>query len=206
MEKLTLTKTTDRKIYNSLLRWYSHASAEEIQSGIDWYSDAQQFTRELAEEYSICAFKTAAVVSALSPNNKWPRNKIDAAAIIHAVTNNLDTNAVKVCTYNNNKNKAIDILKGDVALVSKSPKTYAFSMNIGLLSNSHVTVDKWHIRACLARPEQGKTATIETVTPVQYKRVEAITVKLARELNLKAYELQAIIWLTIRSQWGFTNA
>ena len=204
MSKLMLSNTTDRKIYNSLERWYLSATPNQQIAGKTWYSEAQNFTRELSERHNICRYKAAAVTSALSPNNRWDRNKVDAESIIEAYVHlgPEAAAAVKVCTYNNNKLKAIKLLQGSIELAAKSPKTHAFAMNIGLLSNSHVTVDKWHIRACLAHVAAGKVDTIESVTPAQYRRIEALTVKLARVYNLKAYELQAIIWVTIRDTWG----
>ena len=200
---LKITKTTDRKIYNSLVRWLDYATDEQVNSGMSWYGEAQTFTQSLAKKYDICPYIVAGVVSALSPNNKWPRNKIDAEAIISAYTGGDDAYGVKVCTYNANKRRAIKILAGETTICSKSPKTNAFANNVGLLSDSHVTVDKWHIRACLVSPSHGKRKTIESVTPKHYHRIESITAKIARERNLKAYQVQAIIWVTIRNAWGF---
>ena len=199
-----LSNTTDRKIYNSLERWYLSATPNQKLAGLTWYEEAQNFTRELSERHNICRYKAAAVTSALSPNNRWSRNKVDAESIIETYVHlgPEAAAAVKVCTYNNNKLKAIKILEGSVELAAKSPKTHSFALNIGLLSNSHVTVDKHHIRACLVHPNAGKVDTIESVTPAQYRRIEAITVKLSRAYDMKAYEMQAVIWVTIRAAWG----
>jgi thermostable 8-oxoguanine DNA glycosylase len=65
-----------------------------------------------------------------------------------------------------------------------------------------VTIDKWHIRACLCKPREGIVDTTETITSAQYRRVEAITARIAEEHKLKAYEAQAIIWVTIKEGWG----
>jgi len=138
----------------------------------------------------------------LSPNNKWERNKIDTITVIEAYFNNLSPVDVKVCTYNQNKNKAFDILYGVKSITENSPKTHAFSMNVGLLSPSHITIDKWHIRACLSRPtDKSNTALQESISERQYRRIERITAKLASDHNLKGYEIQAIIWLAIRNAW-----
>ena len=87
-------------------------------------------------------------------------------------------------------------------IAAKSPKTHAFAMNIGRLSEKHVTIDKWHIRACLCQPSEGIVDTTETVTGAQYRRIEAITARLAEVNKLKAYELQAVIWVAIKQKWG----
>ena len=100
-----------------------------------------------------------------------------------------------------NKSKAWDILEQGDEITAKSPKTHSFAMNVGLLSADHITVDKWHIRACLTEAKDGKTETQESCTSVQYRRIESITAKLAKKYKLKGYEFQAIVWLTIKSIW-----
>jgi len=75
-------------------------------------------------------------------------------------------------------------------------------MNVGLNSAEHITIDKWHLRACLFGPEDGIKDCVESCTNVQYRRVEKITAKLAQEYNIKGFELQAIIWVTIKDAWN----
>ena len=75
-------------------------------------------------------------------------------------------------------------------------------MNVGLNSADHITIDKWHLRACMFSPEEGIKECVESCTAVQYRRVEKITAKLAKEYDLKGYEFQAIIWVTIKDAWN----
>lgn len=195
--KLSVTQFSDTKIKNRLKYWFSLATKEEINQGKNWYKDAQDFSKYLSETYKIDSYVCASVISALSPNNKWKRNKIDAEAVIKAHLNGISPESIKVCTYNANKMKAFRILKGEL-ITEKSPKTHAFAMNVGLLSSDHITIDKWHLRACLTKQ---KMDVVETCTAVQYRRIEKITAQIAKENNLKGYELQAIIWVTIRNRW-----
>lgn len=193
--KLTVKNLSDIKIKNNLRHWLNMANREEIDQGKDWYMDAQNFTKYLSEKYRIDSYICASVISALSPNNKWNRNKIDAEAVIKAFIDGHKD--VKVCTYNSNKEKAFKILDGEL-ITEKSPKTHSFAMNVGLLSGDHITIDKWHLRACVTK---YKADCIEACTSVQYRRIEKITSQIAKENNLKGYELQAIIWVTIRNNW-----
>lgn len=199
---IKITDTTDRKIYNSLERWLTHADGGQREAGLQWYSEAQAWCKETANDFGFDPYKVAGVLSALSPNNKWARNKQDAWNVCNAHHYGEPMDSVSCCTYNANKRKAFAILADQVSLCEKSPKTHSFAMNVGLLSPDHVTADKWHIRACLARPEQGVTDTAESCTSAQYRRIEAITVKLARAYELKGYEAQAIIWVTIKDTWN----
>jgi hypothetical protein len=199
--KTTLPTTSDRVIRNNLEAWYAEASKANIKAGKRWYKEAQAFTKKLSKRYGIDSYKVAGVVSALSPNNKWERNKHDAEQVIKAYLDGKQPSDVKVCTYNNNKLKAFGIIRGDETITGKSPKTHSFAMNVGLCSPDHITIDKWHCRACLCKPQQGVTETQESPTSVQYRRVEAITAELAHKHKLKGYEFQAIIWLTIKQVW-----
>ena len=195
--KLSVTNYSDTKIKNRLNYWFSLATEQEIKDGKNWYKEAQDFAKYLSETYKIDSYVCASVISALSPNNKWQRNKIDAEVVIKAYLNGIDPENIKVCTYNANKVKAFRILKGEI-ITEKSPKTHAFAMNVGLLSSDHITIDKWHLRACLTKE---KTDVVESCTNVQYRRVEKITSQLAKEKGLKGYEFQAIVWVAIRNRW-----
>lgn len=195
--KLSITNYSDTKIKNRLNYWFSLATEQEIKDGKNWYKEAQDFAKYLSETYKIDSYVCASVISALSPNNKWQRNKIDAEVVIKAYLNGIDPENIKVCTYNANKVKAFRILKGEI-ITEKSPKTHAFAMNVGLLSSDHITIDKWHLRACLTKE---KTDVVESCTNVQYRRVEKITSQLAKEKGLKGYEFQAIVWVAIRNRW-----
>lgn len=200
--KRTIKETTDRKIFNSLERWLGKATPDQRYNGLRWYNEAQDWAKYLSETFDIEPYKTAAVISALSPNNKWERNKVDAFNVCQTWKDGKTAESVKVCTYGANKRKAFAILSGGTEITAKSPKTHAFAANVGLLASDFVTVDKWHIRACLCNPKEGIRDTVESCTPAQYRRLEAITLKLARKYGLKGYEVQAVIWVTIKEAWG----
>jgi hypothetical protein len=178
--KLSITATSDAQIRANLNAWFDCASLQNIEDGKAWYIDAQTFCRSLAKEFDVNPYICASVVSCLSPNNKWQRNKIDARAVLVAWQAGLTADSVKVCTYNANKAKAFRVLSEGEAIASSAPKTHAFAMNVGLLSADHITIDKWHVRACLTKPIDGVTDTVETVTDKQYRRIEAITAQIAK--------------------------
>ena len=202
--KRTLPKFTDSELLYNLESWIQIANSyypDVVFEGKRWYADAQEFTRETAVRFNLEPYKVAAVVSALSPNNKWYRNKQDAYSVCRAFTEGLGPDDVKVCTYTSNKIKAFEILAGETEITAKSPKTHAFAMNVGLLSASHITIDKWMIRAALVHEQEGVIPTVESCTAVQYRRLEKLTAQLAKKHNLKGYELQAIVWVMIKKEW-----
>ena len=180
-KKLSVSNASDAQIKASLRAWIKGASNENKKIGLEWYKDAQAFCNSLANEFNLPAYICASVVSMRSPNNKWERNKIDARAVIIAWKSGLGAESVKVCTYTPNKLKAFRALNEGEQIASSAPKTHAFAMNVGLLSPEHITIDKWHIRACLVKPSEGITETVETVTAKQYRRIEAITAQIAKD-------------------------
>jgi len=200
-------KLTTKEIVTYLISWYKEATPEEIQAGIDWYIEAQSFVYDTHEEFnplidSLTSYMVAGVLSATSPNNRWERNKVDTVTVLKAIVAGLPPEAVKVCTYNANKIKAFEIGKGNIEISAKSPKTHSFAMNVGLLSADHITIDKWHLRACVTNPTDGIVDCMEGCTATEYRRLEAITADVAHMLGYKGYELQAIIWLTIKRVWN----
>ena len=202
--KKSITKSENGTIKRNLRKWYRLATQDQKLAGLRWYEDAQDHSKLIADTFDIDRYVSAQVISALSPNNKWNRNKIDPFNVVRCWKDGDDSESVKVCTYSTNKQKAFDILNGKVSIEKTAPKTHSFGMNIGYLSPDHVTIDKWHIRACLCSPmEQSKV--VETLTEKHYKRVEKLTVELAREYNIKGYEFQAIVWIAVREGWTYED-
>jgi len=193
--------TAQLKTYRKNLRtWFDRASKEEVLSGMTWYNEAQRYAQFLATEHDTTPEIAAAVISALSPNNKWERNKLDASIVFAAVETSTPVESIKVCTYDANKRKAYNIASGKLVIDKSSPKTYAFAQNVGNLSSDFVTIDKWHLRACRTSSVSPRKVST-TCTAKQYRLIEEETVKVAKEYGLKGYEFQAIIWVTIRNSW-----
>ena len=130
-----MTKKELKKLRAHLREWFKRASEDELSQGLVWYKEAMEFSRMLADEYDVHGEVAAGVISALSPNNKWERNKYDAIQVFNAVRDGKSMDDVKVCTYNANKAKAFAIAKGDRRILKSSPKTYAFARNVG--ENDH---------------------------------------------------------------------
>ena len=198
-----IVQLSNTKIKNSLIRWFDNATIDDMLNGVSWYDEPQKFAKETASNYCLDRYTVAGIISALSPNNKWERNKIDTIAVIEASMYGASPDSVKVCTYNNNKLKAFRIMKGFDIITEQSPKTHSFAMNIGLLSPAHVTIDKWHLRACQCNPCDDPTNTLqETCSPLQYRRIERITAELAKKYGYTGYQFQAIIWCAIKRTWN----
>ena len=180
--------------------WYNESTHEERESGSTWYDEAKDYVNVLSLRFDVPKLICAGVISALSPNNKWGRNKIDAHAVLDAVSKGIPPDQVRVCTYNNNKYKAFSIAQGDMRILKQSPKTYAFARNISGEDTYQVTIDKWHLRAIQTSSKSPKECKT-TVTPLQYKNLEKDCQKVAKKYDILPSTLQAIVWVTIRNRW-----
>lgn len=91
---------------------FALATSEEVVSGQQWYKNAHEIASRLARNNNITLSKAAGVLAALSPNNKWERNCLDAEHLIQAFIHGDEDDArqVSVCTYSAMKEKAIKIL------------------------------------------------------------------------------------------------
>ena len=99
---------------------FTLATSQEVQIGCDWYPSALKISARIGEKYGVSAEVVAGVIAALSPNNRWERNIIDAESIIKCWRSGgtrTDMTNVKVCTYGRMKQKAIDILLTRVPIV-----------------------------------------------------------------------------------------
>lgn len=186
-----------RKLLNF---WYKEATAEEIETGENWYNEAREYSKILSNEFKLSRLMCSGVISALSPNNRWERNKIDAHSVLSAIRDNISSFDIKVCTYNSNKRKAFAIGRGDVKILEKSPKTFSFANNISGLNSDKVTIDKWHLRAIQTSSKSYKNCKTN-ITPLQYRNIEKDCQKVAKKHDISPSTLQAIVWVTIRNRW-----
>jgi len=189
-----------KKGRSNLRHWYNQATETELKEGRTWYEDAMIYTQELSKEFDVKGEICAGVLSALSPNNRWERNKIDARSVLNAVKNKVRSYDIRVCTYDANKEKAFEIAKGNQAILKRSPKTYAFARNVGMMDVSYVTIDKWHLRAIQSKSKSPKDLKT-SCTYRQYHMLQEDCKAVAKEYNIPSYELQATVWVTIRNTW-----
>ena len=100
---------------NHIVGTFMLATSAEVQHGVQWYENAYQIAKRISLQSGLNTETVAAVIAALSPNNKWERNIKDAENVIAAFMCGgvSDAQAVKVCTYGKNLAKAIAILEAD---------------------------------------------------------------------------------------------
>ena len=189
---------------------FTLATSQEVQLGVDWYRSALNISGRIASKYHLKVETVAGVIAALSPNNRWERNIIDAEALIKcwaAGGTDDDILAVKVCTYTKMQEKALNILKGgDIITVLNGPKIIEFFNCITNPLLNDVCIDGhaysvWFGQRLTMKqvPNIGKKLRQQIKTDY----VDACTF-INEELN-ESYtpaDIQAITWVTHKRIYG----
>ena len=181
-----------------LKRILSEANSQNYIEGMAWYNDANQFCIDQGIKYQVSTELVASVVAALSPRNKWARNKIDAENVVSHKFKGSELNHVS--TYGKMLKKALilcdDTLShNDRIKILNGPKIQAFYCNI-IGDDSRVTVDSWIMQAASGKYKSEKKR--KPLTIKRYRSIELSIKKLAIEKNIKPYQAQAIIWVTFQ--------
>jgi len=189
---------------------FTLATSQEVQLGCDWYRSALNISGRIASKYHIRVEEAAGVIAALSPNNRWERNIIDAEAMIKcwsAGGTDEDILAVKVCTYTKMQEKALNILRGcDIVTTLNGPKIIEFFNCITNPLLNDVCIDGHAYSVWF-----GQRLTMKQVPNIGKKLRQQIktdyvdaTTFINEELN-ESYspaDIQAITWVTHKRIYG----
>jgi len=185
----------------NIIAIYKLAKPSEIKHGLTWYVNANSDCKEIAEKLELPLHIVIGVVSALSPNNKWERNIINAEDLCTAFINGQDMDSIKVSTYHKMKEKAWSILQSmpsyeETIEILNGKKIVSFFRNISG-DETDITIDG-HARNIYYNDKQGLTTPNTNIKKNEYKDIQRAYARASKKLGIKAYELQAITWLAWR--------
>ena len=183
----------------NIIAIYKLATPNEIAEGIYWYLNANKDCQEIADKFNIPKHIVCGSLSALSPNNKYERNVQNAHDLIEAFMNGQDMDSVKVSTYHTMKQKAWSILQQmpsyeETLTILNGQKIKSFFRNI-MGDESEITIDG-HARNIYYNDRQGLTTPNTHVGKLEYAKIQKAYQRASKKLGIKAYELQAITWVT----------
>ena len=193
----------ERMIYN-ITSVYRDADETQHAEGLLWYDQATREAYHIAMKHDVPVYIAVAVIAALSPNNKWARNLVNADALIGAFVNGDGLLSVKVSTYNKMKQKAWDILvarpsyNGAKAML-KGQKITSFFCDI--MGEFNVTIDG-HARNIAYGERVSLTDDRSNIGVREYRALQAAYEEAARRVGLMPYQLQAITWRVWRDRHG----
>ena len=188
-----------------ILAIYKLANPSEIKHGLTWYVNAYTDCKNIALELDLPIHIVIGVTSALSPNNKWERNIINAKDLCTAFINGNDMDSIKVSTYHKMKEKAWHILETmpsyeETITILNGKKIVSFFRNISG-DEQDITIDG-HARNIYYNDRQGLTTPNTSITKTEYADIQKAYLRASKKLGIKAYELQAITWVTWRRIHG----
>ena len=194
------------------------AKPADVAHGIAWYAEAYEQCRAIADRFSMPIHIVTGVVAALSPNNRWEINIRNANDLICAFTTGSTMDDVSVCTYSAMKQKAWSILEqmpdryeendtlivDEVKTILNGKKIVCFYENI--MGDDTCTVDG-HARNIAYNERVNLTDNKTNIGVVEYRNLQDAYRQAASRCRvngrkLKAYELQAITWVTWRKLHG----
>jgi len=189
----------------NIIAIYKLAKPSEIKHGLTWYVNANSDCKEIAEKLELPLHIVVGVVSALSPNNKWERNIVNAEELCIAFINGQDMDSIKVSTYHKMKQKAWHILKtmpsyNETIDILNGKKIVSFFRNISG-DETDITIDG-HARNIYYNDRQGLTTPNTNIRKLEYKDIQKAYLRASKKLGIKAYELQAITWVAWRRIHG----
>jgi hypothetical protein len=193
------------------------ANQGDILAGVEWYNRAHKLGVRLIHAYDgLTLGQAVGVIAALSPNNKWTRNCVDAEAMVKAWHYGADPMGVKVCTFNPNKAKAAAILalsdaetQGDADLIAEilnGRKVTAFYRSI-LGDPDAVCVDGHAYSVWIGeRVPTTQTPSIGVKLYADIARAYQLVAKRSFNLcgvTLSPTQVQAVTWVTYRRLLGY---
>ena len=193
MKKLSNYKL--RKYRDNLIDILERTPKDTFNDAKLWYYRENEWLNKVATYYNREPKNMAEIIARLSVRCKWVKNKIDAQKISISRKWNIPKEKIKVSTFNTQKYKAFNIYDYKENIPISALKIYSFYNNL-LLDDRYVTIDIWQKRAILNK------YNVDSFKPnkVEYKQLEDLHISLAKEYNLKGFELQSIIWTQKRNE------
>ena len=193
----------------NILFVYRLSTPQEKRDGIVWYAKALADCLWISEETEVPLHIVVGVCAALSPNNKWDRNIDNTLSLIRAFLNGDDVETVKVSTYHTMKRKAWSILEAmpdqdEVIKILNGQKIVSFFSNI--MGEDTCTVDG-HAKNIFYGERHGLTSDKSNIGKKEYATIQEAYVNAGKQVRfngrpLKAFEMQAITWVTWRRIHG----
>jgi len=193
---------------DSILATYFQSTTADRVTGRQWYNNAFQVCVDLAAKYGVSTDTVAGVIAALSPNNKWASNIIDAEIMLRAWAAEVPYGSVKVGTYSVNKDKAATILdcqldREQIVKVLRGNKVVAFFLCIATDGDSDTPCIDGHAyniwNGTVSNLNEVPAMSDKTFRYIQDSyRDAAKIITSVTGLHHSAAQVQAITWVAYR--------
>jgi len=189
----------------NIMAVYNRATSSDTESGLAWYNDAKTQAESIAIEFEVPLNTVVGVMAALSPNNRWERNVINAREMVKAFVAGESVESVTVSTYKAMRAKAWSILEdilidhNDILERLNGQKIRSFYSNI--IGLDEVTIDGHALN--IARGERVELTSNKTnIGKRLYSDLQAAYIQAAKQAGIEPRQMQAITWTTWRREHG----
>lgn len=219
MAENIFTTITDAQIRDNIRESWKRADAACRRYGRTWYPKTHELTRDLANAAGLSVDTVAAIIAVLSPRSAWPTNVKNAAAVlVEAGHLSLDKAVSILFAHGYGRDPVVDTLniaegprglggsitKARMIVSAEAPadfvtgqKVRSFYHNIADPKHSNdVTIDAWAAGVAMGR--RLNNAEMSGLNTKQYTRIADQYRIVARELRMRALNLQAACWCEMR--------
>lgn len=186
--------------HGNILAVFFTAGPLEIQQGKEWYFHASLIAKGMVTP-EVNFHAVAGVIAALSPNNRWERNIRDAEALIKAYSFGEELDTIKVSTFGRNKQKALQILRGESPLdVLGGRKVRSFYQCI--IGGEDVCIDGHAYSVWLG--QRISTSSTPKISDKLYDKIAEDYRTATKQINqitgqdYRPSDVQAITWVVYR--------
>jgi hypothetical protein len=194
-------KLTQRKCVNSIIRFYSLATANELVEGMKWYNEANSYAKELASRFDFTIQKIAGIIAVFSPQAGWTENKRYAVSFLINPKNRLRSLVQEIKAKKILKIKSEADIYNSLAVSGAAWKSKSFYLNIlNPDIATDVTIDRHAIAICIQPTENVQALNKQhgKLTEKQYNFFQTCYIKAASDLDILPHQLQAITWIVYR--------
>jgi len=206
---------TKPNIYK-ILATFHRANPDIIIDGIDWYERAKKACKIIANDTGLNIRIVVGVIAALSPNNKWSKNIIDAQNLCLSFINGGNVDEVKALEVlelsneyplnatNRRKGNALDLRVEQVLNGQKITAFYQCIMGEdSCCIDGHAKNIYYGKRYNLTDPKTNVTKKEFRVISEAYREATKVINKM-HGTQYKAYHVQAITWTQWRIDHGIS--
>jgi hypothetical protein len=172
----------------NLLKLYARATDADKREGLAWYPTATNGARVWSATFDVDARTVASVIAAISPQCDWTSNLRIALELLSGQT--LVTGGALPCNVRTARRILSDRALAPDAYFKSAPKVCAFAQNLSG-NGARVTIDTHAVQAAVNDPLWRKS-----LHAPQYQVFADVYADVARELNIRPCDFQAVIWCT----------
>lgn len=192
---------TKKKCVNNILRFYELATMNEVNEGLDWYNEANKYSKELAARFNMSISQVVGIIAAFSPQTGWQENKRFALTYLINPKNRVKSLAQTIKANKIARLKSESDIYHALSVNNAAWKTKAFFLNIlNPDIATDVTIDRHAIACCIQQTNKVEALNdrYAQLTKKQYDFFQIAYVEAAKQLDILPHQLQAIVWTVYR--------